>query len=343
MRPERHRAVRWRLAAQFAVAAAGVVTLVGSGGGFPQICFDCIGPPSPWPPWVFVTPERVTLQVGQTATFTARVVPFGAGAAPVLQWCRQVPGAASCQAIPGAVSDTYTLPSATLADDGVRLRVSATDANGTGFAAVQLAVTASAGAVFTDTEFAPGAWTAVTSVVPAGLDGRVEVASAASGGNPGAHLAATFRLPAPGGRLSAFVSPASGAEFDPAARGAVYVIDFALDCTRLAWEGSSQVPSVRPVIEQGGRRFEPNRGTATGLAYCGPDWQATPSAISLAATEFVQVDGPACPSAQACPDFSAQAPPIRLGFQAELEVTGLTGPATVLQGFDNWRVTIWPR
>jgi hypothetical protein len=341
MQADAHGAARRRLAARIVFAAAGVVSLVGSGGGFPPLCFDCIDP-QPGPPSVFVTPVRATRQVGQPVTFTASVLQFG-GAGPVtLQWCRQA-AAAACVPIPGATAPTYTLPSATLADDGVRFQAVATNALGFGQEAGRLAVTAAAAVVFADGDFVADEWTVVAVTEPAGAPMQAEASRVGTGGLPQAFRAVTTTSQPPGGTLRAFHTPRTGV-YDPAVRGAMYVVDFALDCARVSWQGSAQVPAVRPMLAQGARRFVPRRnGLIDGPTYCNPLWQSLPETVAVTAGEFVQVDGPPCPAGAACPDFSVQAAPIQLGFETALEVPDLAVPAIVVQGIDNWRVTVWPR
>jgi hypothetical protein len=100
---------------------------------------------------------------------------------------------------------------------------------------------------------------------------------------------------------------------------------------------------VRPMIEQGGRRYVPTPDGHDGAAYCISFWEPAPALRSVAAGEFTLVDGPACAVGEACPDFSAQAAPIRLGFETAIDVRFATSAVTVVQGIDNWRVAVWRR
>ena len=132
--------------------------------------------------------------------------------------------------------------------------------------------------------------------------------------------------------------------YDPAIQGAAYRVDFALDCARPSFAGEAQVPIASPMIEQGGRRFVPNATLIAGQWLCAyPEWQAQSPISSVAASEFVLADGPACGAGEACPDFSAQAAPLRFGFVTSIDVGTTSTGGIVVQGIDNWRVTVWRR
>lgn len=337
----------WRRAARAALAAAGVAVLVGSGGGGVGFCFDysCADPLPPAPPVVMVSPHRLTLQVGQSATFTATVLQRGGTGTATLQWCRRPAGATGadgCIPIPGATGRTYTLASARLPDDGALIEVRASDSAGTAEDTARLAVTAVAPVVYADGEFAAGDWQARATFDPAGATLAWATSHPASGGNPGAYLALSYTLPAPGGRLRVFHSSAK-AIYDPAHQGALYVIDFAIDCTRISWEGSGQTPRAWLAMVQGGRRYAVPEPAIEVTTTCIGFWQGVSTMRSVGAADFVLVDGPACAAGSACPDFSASGAPIQFGFESELDVRDSAVNVAAVQGFDNWRVAAWPR
>jgi hypothetical protein len=69
---------------------------------------------------------------------------------------------------------------------------------------------------------------------------------------------------------------------------------------------------------------------------------ALPLQSSLAAQDFVLLDGPACGAGDSCPDFSASAAPLRFGFVRNSQaLAGVAG--TIAHGIDNWKVTVWRR
>lgn len=328
-----------RRAAQVALAGAGLAALFGSGGGGGWD-FTCCGNWQ-WPPEVSVSPERYTLQVGQSVTFTALVLTFGGTVPQTVSWCRRAAGANDCVPIPGATARTYTLANANLADDGATIQASATNENGTGQDAARVAVTAAAGVTYADAEFAPGNWQVSATIDPVGAPLTWSVAQQASGGSPDAYLRVNYSVPPPGGRVRLWHLATSGV-YDPAVRGAAYVIDFELDCSRIAWEGFPQSPRATPAVVQAGRRFVVSERTAPAVG-CADTWGAVANVRSVVPAELVQVEGPACPAGATCPDFSAQGAPIQLGFQSEYEVVGSAVTASVVQGIDNWRITVWPR
>jgi hypothetical protein len=334
----------WRSIARAGLALAGLVAIVGSGGGLGiDWCGDGCGfDIGAIPPAVSIDPQRVTAQVGTAVSFDAVVVSFAGGGSARLQWCRRDPGAGDCIDIAGATERRYTLASANLADDGAQFELRAVDDNGTGQDRATLAVSSAPPVVFADVDFAQTDWAAAAIPAPVPGGPGAAVAREAVGGNPDAFRSVTYALPGPAGAIRVFHASLAAA-YDPATQGAVYVVDFALDCVRTRFEGSAQVPVARPTIEQAGRRYVPMPPGGDGWAYCGPSWAPAPALRSVAAGEFVLVDGPACAAGEACPDFSAQAAPIRLGFETAIDVGVVTSPVTVVQGIDNWRVAVWRR
>ena len=333
-----------RRLAQLVVASLGAISILGSGGGIGALdCFDCIDI-APISPAVDINPRRMTVQVGATATFTAVVTSFATQGSKKLQWCRMPKGASSCTDIAGATNRTLTWPNATLGDDGAQFQLNVTDANGTSQAHSILTVSSAPGVVFADSNFAEADWAVMAVVDPAQSGAKHSESQAATGGNPGAFRSVTYVMPQTPASVRLFHTPVSGV-YDPAAQGAIYVIDFALDCARLAFEGINQVPSVIGMIEQGGRRYIPTSDKFDWEWYCSPKsyWETALPLSSVSAGEFTLTDGPACGPAEACPDFSAQAAPIRVGFMTSVVVNSGVPPGSLVQGIDNWKVTVWRR
>lgn len=327
----------WRAIARVALALAGFAGIVGSGGGL-DVALDF----SHIPPAVNIDPPRAIVQVGAPVTFEAVVISFAGPASATVQWCRRAPGASDCVDIAGATGRRYTLAAANLADDGARFEARVTDLYGSAQSASWLLVSSAPPVVLADGEFAASNWAAAAVTIPASGGPTYSVARVASGGNPDAWRAVTYSIPASGGAIRVYHTWLGDA-YDPATQGAVHAIDFAVDCVRTLYDAGADVPTVRPVIEQGGRRFVP---TATGInaaGYCVGTWQPAPSVLGFAASEFSLVDGPACGAGESCPDFSAQAAPIRFGIESAIEMGPAPGPSTVVQGVDNWRVAVWRR
>jgi hypothetical protein len=321
--PDRSGARRWLRAAMLpCIAAAGLVAIVGSGGGFPE--FVCCDPPSPW---VNVTPPRATVQVGTSVEFTA--VAFAAHAPVSYQWRR------NGVAIARATAATYTLPGANLSDDGAEFSVAMTAANGADTASALLRVSSAAPVRFEDAEFAVADW-ALTAVVDPPTGGPTHFETRApSGGNPGSMRIIEYQVPAGRSSIRVFHTALS-ATYDPAVRGAPYVIDVALDCNRLNTSTSGETLAI-PAFEQDGRWYG-----ASLADLCAPTW-FTIAATSLLAADFRLLAGPACAAGQSCPDFSASAVPMRLGFVSGLNLSPDSAAGAVSQGIDNWKMTVWRR
>ncbi len=305
------------------IAAAGLMAIVGSGVGFPDT--GCCGPLSPW---VDVAPPRATVQVGTSVEFTA--VPFAANAPVGYQWRR------NGVAIAGATAATYTLPGANLSDDGAEFSVAMTAANGGATASALLRVSSGPPVRFEDADFAVADW-AVTAVVdpPTGGPTHTE-AQALTGGNPGSMRTIDYQVPAGRSSIRVFHTSLS-ATYDPAVLGAPYVIDVTIDCNRLSTTTSSETYAT-PAFEQAGRWY----AHALISDFCAPAWFIT-SGTGLLAADFRLIAGPACPGGQTCPDLSASAAPIRLGFVSGLNLSSDATAGAVSQGVDNWKVVIWRR
>lgn len=308
------------------IAAAGVVAIVGSGGGlgFPDLSFDF--PVTPLAPRVTVAPSVLTVEQGGTATFTATA--SGATAPESFQWLRN--GAT----IVGATSATYTLVGANLGDDGANFSVVLGAGNGSAMSTARLQVSPFAGVVFQDGDFLLPDWTVASITEPPQSGATFTVSRATTGGSPDAFRSITYALPAGASRVMVFHT-ALAATYDPAALGAIYGIDFAFDCLVKVRTGSV---IARAMIEQNGRRF------LAGDSFCSAtsdNWEKY-SGLSFGAGSFVLSDGPSCGTGESCPDFSAGGAPIRFGFATQDRVTSSSAlPSTLTMGIDNWRVTVW--
>ncbi len=315
------------------IVVAGLLSLVGSGGGaigFPP-CNEpwCNQPP---PPTVAVDPPFVTAQVGSAVTFTARARDFIG--ATTYQWSRSTDGQ-SWVALPGATAPTLTLPAVSLADDQAVYRVQVTGDDAISrWASAMLTVSSAPGIVFQDGDFDPAQWQATPREYPPGSLPVVSDSRETEGGNPGAWLRMSYRIPADTGGASVLYLRAD-AVYDPTVHGAIYVIDFAEDC-RMLQTSETKYAETQLVVEQAGRRY-----VAVGGAACTSTvWNQATRRSSLRAADFRLGAGPECSATEACPDFSAGAPPLVLGFQRS--VWGSPGD-TIGHGIDNWRVTVWRR
>ena len=326
-------AARWLAA--LAVVAAGLLSIVGSGGGavgFPPCGPPVCVPPSPPPPTATITPAYLTVQVGAPTSWTVSVENLPGTLS--YRWLRRDAGAASYVEIAGATAATYGLAAANLADDGASFLVAV--GNGSGFAVqavARLVVSATPGLSFADGEFQPQDWTvaAVEPAAPASAP-QVLVERIETGGNPGAWRRATL-APGSGSGAAAVFFFSAASVYDPAASGAVKVIDHAQACGLLA-PSELHSTEISLAIEQAGRRYVANTGSDCGLAL----WAGRAGRASLAATDFRLFDGPPCGSGESCPDFTSSGTPMRFGY---FDVV-YSGPGVpVVHGVDNWQVTVW--
>lgn len=331
MRPDGLRTRVLRAVAGVAVAAAGIITLIGSGGGaigFPEIDWGG-GGGGPTPPYVQILPSRPTVQAGTIVQFEAKLV---IGTPPIsYRWARDG------VEIAGATGPTYTLGGAQLGDDGARFQVTVSDATGmSSTAGAFLLVSPLPGVVFQDADFPVTNWT-VTAVAQPAVNGPAHAESQASdGGNPGAYRRINYAMtPGPSSlRLEHFEVAAS---YNPAAQGAIYTIDLACDCSRSSID-SGVIDSgltLSPAFEQSGRTYEPR----SWYGNCQPAWGG-PRLWSLRADDFL-FSGPACGATEQCPDFSATAAPLRFGFVTKASLAAGSPAGSVVQGVDNWKVTVW--
>jgi hypothetical protein len=331
----------WRVLVLACIAVAGLVTIVGSGGGgdapqcsfFSNVCNPTVGP-SPPPLYATIGPRRVAVQVGGTVVF---VVESNVDQ-PAYQWCRLPAGASVCTEIAGATDATYRLAGANLSDDGATFRVTVTGTNGTTWAVSSVAVSSMPGVMFQDGEFLDADWAVTTIAMPSQDGPTASVARAATGGNPGAFRVSTYQLPSVQSSVRVFYSAVS-AGYDPAVQGAINVIDFAEDCINSS--SSNLMSYTVPMFEQAGRRFIASRSEV----FCAARSWTAARRSSLGAEDFELVDGPACAAGESCPDFSGGGAPIRLGLVggADNRSGGVVLPVQTSHGFDNWKVTVWRR
>ena len=334
----------WRSATlQFAIAALGVLAIVGSGGGGvgesgPSVCplIPCGvpgGSGAPVTPVVSasVAPAYVTVMAGLQVTYTVTVYSGPAGI--TFQWSRSSDGGATFVDIAGATAPTYQVNGATPADDGAifRITVRAPDAI-PAFAHGRLAVSPAPGVVFQDGEFVPSDWLVSPLIDATHLSFAHSEERVPTGGNPGAYWRMTAQVPQGASSIAVFYASLRSV-YDPAASGAINVIDYAEDCNKTSADGYA---TSQLVLEQAGRRYLPGRLSAGGTCL-GPVWSSGPAVSSLRQHEFELFDGPPCNVGEACPDFSATGKPLRFGYRRESFRTG----DTVVHGIDNWTVTVW--
>jgi hypothetical protein len=321
----------WQMAALGSIAVLGLGSIVGCNPGVPK---PASLPPNPGVVlFVSVLPSQQTVQVGSAALFSARPS-FPAN----YQWQRSADGGTTYVDIPGAIGDSYTLPSASLADDATIFRVVATAStfSGSANATGNLAVSSAPAVVFEDGEFATTGWAVAASSTPSGPSNVA--LSASSGGNPDGFFLLTHVMSAGPSRQLLFAA-SSSATYDPAAQGAIVSIDYNSDCLLMLPNPSNH--SVQPtlLIEQGDRRF----AASTRSSCQGGIWGSffVERLAGLTAGDFVLLDGPACASQAACPDFSAGASPLRFGFTSTVDLLPGEPAADISYGIDNWQVKVW--
>jgi hypothetical protein len=334
-----------RHAAPLAAGVLGIVALVGSGGGvsggecsfFSNTCNPVFGPID-FPLFADVTPAYQTVQVGTTVKFTAQYAQ--GGQLWTFQWQRSTNNGQSWSDITGATTSSYTLPSATLVDDANLIRVILRDSANAGASPVtsstaKLAVSAQSGVVLQDTEFQPADWQASATASPATNGPTHSEERVTQGGASGAWRRMLHTMPAGPSELTV-VHLATSQAYDPSVQGAIYVIDAEEACIEAGNTTSTYQVSSQLLLEQAGRRY------VFGLRRCSPGVWYTSVISSLLARDFALFDGPACPAAQTCPDFSATAPPLRFGYVRRSQATAGVG-GTITHGVDNWKVTVWRR
>jgi hypothetical protein len=324
-----------RMSLRLIVIAAGIASLVGSGGGLPSTApnFDGLGP---WP-FAEIEPVVRTVQAGTPAVFEVRTNNV---TQPTYQWCRQAPGGSTCEAIPGATGSRYTWASPNLADDGTVFRVTVTDPHGSTFALANLYVSPLPPVVAQDGDFADSDWVVTMEADPAvgGLAGSV--GTQASGGNPGAFRQVGISLATVPAKIL-IEQLSTMAAYTPAAQGAVRHIDFDIDCKAAGDSSSNAVIWTMPLIEQDGRRFV---AAQSRWSTCSNDtWVPALTRAAIGVDEFQKVSGPDCATGVACPDFGPGGTTMRLGYAHVTNASAAASPGTRSRGYDNWRLTIWRR
>lgn len=321
-----------------AISAAGIVAIVGSGGGsiggFPEYTGPQPGPPSPT---AFVEPPYVTALVGAPVSFTAEV--SNASGTIGYQWTRSFDGGKTFVDIAGATGRSYSLNGVSLGDDAAvfQVRVTASSSLYSPAAYARLAVSATEPRVFVDGDFPLGNWVASTESKEGAPSITHSEERITSGGNPGAFRQMTVQM-APGtGGGRVFHTFQSGA-YDPAAEGAIYVIDFEEDCMIMQRGTTSHL-----TIEQAGRRYVTSSlrlGERSGVDSCASTSWRQLRRSSFGSRDFTLADGPECNVGQSCPDFSATGQRMRFGYQRA--PSGAPGES-ITHGIDNWKVTVWKR
>jgi hypothetical protein len=322
------------------VAVLGIVTIVGSGGGGGSLGFPPCGSPCdnsgggvPLPGVASITPVSITLQAGGSVTYT--VTASGVGT-PTYQWQRSSDGGASFVNIAGATASTYMLSGVTTTDNGAVFKVRVQPSNATPIieARSHLAVSSMPGVAFQDGEFQLADWVVDSVLVPASPALAHTEERVATGGNPNAYRRMVQEM-AQGSRFHVFHG-APTAIYNPATQGAILVIDYAEDCTVLHTSSGNYLLEASVLLEQGGRRYV----TAATNSCFNAGWNTSLRLSSLAAADFILFDGPACTTGESCPDFSATALPLRLGFSRYVH-NWIGASGSITHGIDNWSVTVW--
>lgn len=324
-------------ALQIVIAAIGLAAIVGSGGGVgldDSICDvypDSCAPPPPEPPSLSIDPPSVTAQVGSPVSFVA-LIAHGSGTYSY-QWRRSADGGTTFEDIPGATAQTYALASVTLADDGAVFMALAWKGSAMPLqASTSLAVSATPGIVLGDHEFPASDWQSAPAIVSGSPSFTHAEEQVPTDGHPGAYRKMTVQV-APGSGVSNVTHLWLAATHDPAAQGAIRVIDYVEDCVLLNPSDTNFV-ETGAFIEQGGRRYLSDASACNRAGWAGV------ALYSLRPQDFRQFDGPACNVGESCPDFSATGAILRFGYVRH----AFASPGESLQhGIDNWKVTVWRR
>jgi hypothetical protein len=335
-----------RTAALLGTVVLGLVAIVGSGGGvdapqcsfFSNVCNPVIDfPPVLGPLLALAFPFKLAQQAGAPATFTAQVSGIDQ---PRYQWQRSADGGVTYTDVVGATASLFTLASTQFADDGAVFRVQVRGSGGdtvqASSNAVALLVSSQAAVLIEDGDFQVTGWSVSAIADPAQNGPTHSEDRSASGGLPGAFRHMVHTLTAGPSSLRVFNTQAS-LSYDPQAQGAVHAIDYREDCNRL----SASTPSLDilsfPTLEQAGRRYVSSRGRGCLSSWVG-NFDPLPS---LQATDFTQLDGPACGSGESCPDFSAGGAPLRFGFERRASLQAGAPAGSIEHGIDNWKISIW--
>ena len=316
-----------------ACIALGILSIVGSGGGIGAIGIPDVSIPTfpalPPDPSVSISPGEPTVQAGTLVRFDARVAHLDP---PVTyQWRRDGVD------IAGATTASYQLGGAQQGDDLARFQVIATGQNAVVTSVATLHVSPVPPAPYEDVDFVPSTWSAF---VASSSNGATYTASQPpSGGNPGPYRLLTHQLPAGVSALQ-LVHRGASAAYAPATQGAIYTIDYALDCAVVGRSAglAPMDPQVAITFEQAGRLYQAGRSAS----FCSSGWH-TIRGFSLQANDFTLLAGPPCGANERCPDFTASAPPLQFGFTTWVRTASASAAGTLDLGIDNWKVTIWKK
>jgi hypothetical protein len=321
-----------RALALAACIALGILAIVGSGGGaigFPDTTPNLSAPfPRPVYPSVGIDPTSPTVQAGTIVRFEATV--FDVTAPLSYQWYRDR------AAITGATSSVYQLGGAQAGDDLAYFSVIVEAANGVAVAGATLRVSPLPPVAFEDTDFPTGNWNVSATPVPDSGGPAYAASQAISGGNPAAYRLISNQMSAGTSSLR-LVHTAALASYSPAAQGAIYTIDFAVDCRVV-----SRSPGLAPldptytvVFGQAGRVYQVGQPP-----FCGSEWR-THRGSSVLENAITLLAGPACGVNERCPDFSATAATLHFGFTTMVRTASASTAGTLELGIDNWKVTVW--
>jgi hypothetical protein len=337
----------WQGLAGVVLALLGLAAIVGSGGVGPS-CLFCGGYQIPIIE-LRVFPLRQGVQVGESTVFYAQAFANAAVTLPITySWCRTPAAGGPCVEVPGATDIELKIANANLADDGSVFVATVRGGNAGATAQGTLYVSNTPPVTLEDGEFAGADWSAPAPFAAASAPApRAEQVQ--SGGNPGAFRRLVQELPI--GPLSAwFFSTSRTLTYEPAVQGAIYGLELTFDVALLAPVGPEISGSVGAalLLEQGGRRYRADGDGGASDLFVGPaGWQHVGGNWRLArqpAEFFFIVDGPPCSPGEACPDFSAGAPPMRFGLVHALTLPwALPVPGVAEYGIDNWKLTVWRR
>jgi hypothetical protein len=240
-------------------------------------------------------------------------------------------------AIAGATGPSYLLGGAQVSDDGAQFNVVARGANGTAVGSAQLHVSSTPPVVFQDTEFQVANWS-VATIASSGNPSFTALRSE-TGGNPDAYRLIVHRTLAGTSDLQ-LVHSNQLSVYDPRQSGAVYVIEFAVDCEVVSRSPgvSPNIPQYAVTLEQAGRVYQ----IGSTLTFCDTVWKTLADA-SVTAGASKQLTGPPCSATEMCPDLSADGAPLRFGLFTEARTASGSVEGTMQLGFDNWKVSVWRR
>lgn len=331
------------------IGAAGVISIVASGGAGPPDCLLCGGTQEPRIA-LSVGPSHQGVQVGETAEFYAFAAPNAAASGPMTYaWCSSPGGVGPCLEIAGARDFKLVVRGANLADDGTVFGVTVHGVNASASAQGTLYVSNTPPVSYADGEFLPQDWSASASAGAASAPAPA-IARAEAGGNPGAFRRVS--QPVPATKLEAlYFHESRTVVYDPAAQGVLYGIEFACDFALLVPLGPDvgfYSIGVSALVVQGGRKYWTTEMAWAGPPYMGSSWVAAAGArMGLPrqqAENFQIIEGPPCGPFEACPDFSARGLPLHFGYTVFMQLPyGAAGAPALEYGVDNFRVTVWRR